>query len=726
MSAFMNWRMRRGLLLLVVLAGLAGCNKGSSLDGETTPPAEPPANTENGIATRTLDATSSSDWVYFNLAANAVVYPDDPENSRDWDIAFQRFKVKVNGGVSGNGGASIGVVKNTAFDGVTAVPEQTQYHVDRALGDLSDAELIALDAGQFFAVCRPGVDCIDHQAGTVDRAQLNPGIDAYAMLTIGSGIKYEGGAQQPILGWYDYYFDQNHELRPTNDTWLIKTVDHYDIKLQMLGYYGRNNNAEAGNVAFRYQSLTPGFVVPPPGAAQFRLELQASTVAGTAPLAVDFSTQTSGGTPAAWEWDFGDGVTSTEMASAQHVYQTAGTFVARLTVTDGRGARVEQAVTVTVYPVGQQPVFANAGPDQHIVLTGGATQAQVTLDASASLAPDGTIVSYAWVGEPKPDDVATPQLTLALGRYEFTVVVTDDHGRTAQDSVEVVVSSTTVTPPVARIVATPESGAAPLAVQFDGAASSDDDGTIVSWLWDFGDGDSSSAVAPLHSYTQPGRYRARLTVIDDDGATATTTQLIDVALVVAPSSDTYVYEFLGNQTPSDALLVWNHPSNHGAQILLDFDDLDAQLATLPAGKFSATLKMYSICDLNAGIGLVQACPGYPQSDAPDGIAAVTTGIFHQKVAWLENGAAAWPVQDPAEVPLATFTVNGVDRWIDVDVTALVEEWRSNGSTGHGMVLSQERYPVVRADNLSIVVFGFYSREAAATDKRPYLEIRLTP
>lgn len=727
MSVFMNWRVRCGLLLLVVLAGLTGCNKGSSLDGETTEPPPPSENTGDGIATRTIDATGTGEWVYFNLAANAVVYPAQPENSRDWDIAFQRFKIKVNSGVSGNGGARVGVARNTAFDAVTAVPPQTEYFSDRVLNDLTDAELIALDAGQFFAVCSVGpASCIDTQNQTVDRTRLNPDIAAYAMLTIGSGIMYQGGTQKPILGWYNYYFDENHVLRPTGDTWLIKTVDGYDIKLQMLGYYGQNNSSESGNVAFRYRSLTPGFTVPPPGAAQFKVALSASTIAGTAPLAVDFTAATSGGTPAQWQWDFGDGTTSTEMTSAHHVYQGAGTYVARLTVTDQRGAVATQAVTITVYALGQQPVFANAGPDQLIALTGGATQTQVTLDAAASYVPDGAIAGYAWIGSPKPNDQRAPQLTLGIGRYEFIVVVTDDRGRSAEDALEVVVGSPTNAPPFARIAATPETGAAPLTVQFDASASSDADGTIVSYLWDFGDGASASTVAPTHDYTQPGRYRARLTVTDDGGAVATITRIVDVALVVAPSADTYVYEFLGNQTPSESLLVWNHESNHGARIVMDFDALDARLAALPAGRFTATLKMYAICDLAAGIGLVQACPGYADAG---GKATVTTDVFAQGLAWAENGALPWSgVQEQGRhgKPYATFVTDSTDTWIEIDVTGLVEAWRVAGSTGNGIVLSQEAYPVVRADNLSIAVLGFYSRESAQTDKRPYLEIHLKP
>jgi PKD repeat protein len=55
----------------------------------------------------------------------------------------------------------------------------------------------------------------------------------------------------------------------------------------------------------------------------------------------------------------------------------------------------------------------------------------------------------------------------------------------------------------------------------EASASSDDDGTVVDWQWDFGDGTLASGVSVAHTWTQPGTYAVRLTVRDDDGAPAT-------------------------------------------------------------------------------------------------------------------------------------------------------------------------------------------------------------
>jgi hypothetical protein len=73
--------------------------------------------------------------------------------------------------------------------------------------------------------------------------------------------------------------------------------------------------------------------------------------------------------------------------------------------------------------------------------------------------------------------------------------------------------------PIARFTASATVGFAPLTVDFDGRASSDEDGTIVSHAWSFGTGDTGSGATVRTTYVDPGIFRAQLTVTDDDGAT---------------------------------------------------------------------------------------------------------------------------------------------------------------------------------------------------------------
>jgi PKD repeat protein len=80
--------------------------------------------------------------------------------------------------------------------------------------------------------------------------------------------------------------------------------------------------------------------------------------------------------------------------------------------------------------------------------------------------------------------------------------------------------------PIAVASATPTSGNVPLSVAFDGTGSSDPDGSIVSYAWDFGNSTSGTGATPSATYTAGGVFNATLTVTDNSGATATSTVTI--------------------------------------------------------------------------------------------------------------------------------------------------------------------------------------------------------
>ena len=82
--------------------------------------------------------------------------------------------------------------------------------------------------------------------------------------------------------------------------------------------------------------------------------------------------------------------------------------------------------------------------------------------------------------------------------------------------------------PTASFNANPTSGDAPLSVQFTDT-SIDPDGTVASWNWDFGDGGTSTAQNPGHTYKSAGTYTVTLTVTDDDDATDSASATISVS-----------------------------------------------------------------------------------------------------------------------------------------------------------------------------------------------------
>jgi PKD repeat protein len=75
-------------------------------------------------------------------------------------------------------------------------------------------------------------------------------------------------------------------------------------------------------------------------------------------------------------------------------------------------------------------------------------------------------------------------------------------------------------PPMAAMEFAPTWGQAPLKVYFSAAQSKDPDGTIVSYVWSFGDGAQGNGMFAEHEYTKKGSFVVTLTVTDDKGATS--------------------------------------------------------------------------------------------------------------------------------------------------------------------------------------------------------------
>src|SRR5207244_7444492 len=109
---------------------------------------------------------------------------------------------------------------------------------------------------------------------------------------------------------------------------------------------------------------------------------------------------------------------------------------------------------------------------------------------------DGTVVG--------PQTSSTATHTYDAGRWTCTLVVTDNAGATGSASV-IVTATAANQAPVARLTVTPSSGTAPLRVTADASASSEPDGTIVSYRFDFGDG---TVIGPQSSSTATHAYEA--------------------------------------------------------------------------------------------------------------------------------------------------------------------------------------------------------------------------
>ena len=205
-----------------------------------------------------------------------------------------------------------------------------------------------------------------------------------------------------------------------------------------------------------------------------------------------------------------------------------------------------QDYTTTVYllPGGRRTLnitlvlaVANQPPVAQFTFTPTAPRAGdwIQFDASASYDPDGTITNYQW--DFQDDGIIDDTGKIVFFRYSvpgvYTVrlTVTDDKGAVASTTQTVTVSPLVVNqPPVAQFTYSPTLPFVCQTVTFNATSSYDPDGTIVSYQWDLnGDGlpDQSGPIANW-TYTAAGMYNVTLTVIDNQGASASATKTITV------------------------------------------------------------------------------------------------------------------------------------------------------------------------------------------------------
>ncbi len=112
------------------------------------------------------------------------------------------------------------------------------------------------------------------------------------------------------------------------------------------------------------------------------------------------------------------------------------------------------------------------------------------------------------------------------GTFTINVTASSSGYRNGADSVQVTVVNT---PPTAYFTASPMSGQAPLEVDFDALGSSDIDGSIASYSWDFGDSKTGDVEKLTHTYKTPGKYYPTLTVTDNLGLSNTYSSEISVS-----------------------------------------------------------------------------------------------------------------------------------------------------------------------------------------------------
>jgi PKD repeat protein len=191
-----------------------------------------------------------------------------------------------------------------------------------------------------------------------------------------------------------------------------------------------------------------------------------------------------------------------------------------------------------------------------------------------------------------------------VGVYTCAIIVTDDKGSTTNKSITITVNNHE---PTASITTDKLSGKMPLTIHFIGGGI-DIDGTIVSYVWNFGDGSSSSEQNLSHTFRSIGNYSVILTVTDNNGGNDTASVSIDVTHDTPPTPPT-VNKSITLNPIADAYVDSDDPyTNFGNEADLSVDVylwkityIKFDLSSIPSGStiHRAKLVLYvSDCDTN--------------------------------------------------------------------------------------------------------------------------------
>lgn len=380
-------------------------------------------------------------------------------------------------------------------------------------------------------------------------------------------------------------------------------------------------------------------------------------------------------------WDFGDGETAQEII-ATHAFRKEGEYDVTLQVTDNRGANSQLTKTVRVLPPNRPPLARfTVAPEQP------KAGEAVSFDASESSDPDGTVAQYSWdfgdqeTGEGK----IVTHVYKTAGTYTVTLTVTDDKNAKASTTQQITVAEAPPNePPFAKFDFTPAVAVVDQPVTFD-ASESRDDGEIVKYEWDFGDGATGEGRTVSHPYRTAGTFIVKLTVTDNLGAVGSTTRSVLVREAQPPAPESFAAP--GGEPTGltwDGKNFWVSDTDNGKLYKLDPKDGRVVGSLVAPGKDPVALawdgqylwvldnlneKVYQIDPKDGKVLAEFATPGSdPQGIAWDGknlwIADTDTGKLHKLD---PTGEELTSFDLPSESP-AGLVWDGTNLWMsDSDV-----------------------------------------------------------
>ena len=214
---------------------------------------------------------------------------------------------------------------------------------------------------------------------------------------------------------------------------------------------------------------------------------------------------------------------------------SAGGHTIQLLATDSGGAAGVDSINLTILAANTAPTATINSPADGSSYDAGDT---ISFAGTASDPEDGALTGSSLVWQSSLDGAmgsggSLSYASLSAGLHQVTLTAVDSGGLSGSDTIEVTVEPAAVNLPPVAFLTGPSAGDVDTVLTFDGSSSSDSDGVIVDYSFDFGDStpdSSGSSPVATHTYTSDGVFTVTLTVTDDDGATGQAT--LDVEVVI--------------------------------------------------------------------------------------------------------------------------------------------------------------------------------------------------
>ncbi len=475
---------------------------------DTLPPFPVYTTTDTTVSTYTITLISTNDCGTDTLSKEVIVYPPDVHAFIEADTLE---------------GCQPLVVQLESFSTPGAIVSWLILGPDGSQqGSNLNAPLVVLDVPGQHTVILYATRC-GTAADTVYIEVLPAPLVSFThrpFICVGQPVSFTNTSLQ--IGGSNWDFGDGNLSTDFSPTHIFDTPGEYTVTLTA---YSLLNNCPA-TFASTIQ------VIGNPTAA-----FTPSATSGCGPLTIEFASNSTPGVNHVW--DFGDGGTAAFVPNPVHTFQQPGNYAVTLTVYDADSCFTAVAVSnIFVFP---DPVADFSLPDERYCLGYAALQ-PVNLSQDA--------VSYCWRWENDTVCVAAPVIVpQAAGSFELQLVATNAFE--CQDTfarlVDILPSA------IASPAPSPMEGCQPLRVAFDNPSQH-----ASTFLWLFGDGNSSTLPLPSHSYLEAGDFEGLLIAGSTNGCPSDTGRF---AIQVWPKPD--------------AGFAFDKPEECGAPMEVAFENLSA-------------------------------------------------------------------------------------------------------------------------------------------------------